>query len=228
MVEVKNIRVYDMHRAIRSISNSYTIGEIDTAGIYDASDLGSDISEKKYLVAKTLGSNTDPHQSHDAYLKGIRVSMDIKYPQYWTPEFQRYKFVDIIMSQSTMHSLEKFLSGDIDPFNKYVCQESKDLVKKLYNEWTAAKDELKGLSKDDSKYNDCSDKVYDKFIQLRSNLPSGFEMWETVDTNYLQLKTIWVQRHNHPLKEDWGAFCSMIENLPNFKELALNKLLGDK
>ena len=39
-----------------------------------------------------------------------------------------------------------------------------------------------------------------------------------VSTNYLQLKTIYKQRKNHKLKEDWGAICTMIEELP-YKEL---------
>jgi len=56
-------------------------------------------------------------------------------------------------------------------------------------------------------------------MKLRSNLPSGYEMWMHVTTNYLQLKTIYKQRRNHKLKEDWGAFCDWIESLPLFMTL---------
>jgi hypothetical protein len=38
-------------------------------------------------------------------------------------------------------------------------------------------------------------------------------------TNYLQLRTIYHQRKNHKLKEDWGAFCDWIKSLPYSKEL---------
>ena len=41
--------------------------------------------------------------------------------------------------------------------------------------------------------------------------------------NYLQLKTIYKQRKNHKLKEDWGAICSMIEGLP-YSELITQRL----
>ena len=44
-------------------------------------------------------------------------------------------------------------------------------------------------------------------------------MWETVQCSYLQLKTIYFQRRNHKLKEDWVTFCDWCETLPMFKEL---------
>ena len=193
MIEIINTEVFGLERAINAISNSYTVGEIDTT---------KPVKDKSLAVANKLGNNLEDHQSHDAFLKGIIVQFDIKYPQYWTPEFQRYHFADIIMSQSTMHALSKMLQGDYEPFNKYVTGENKELVKQLA-----------------AKYRE--DPSYENFIALRSNLPAGFEMYETVTTNYLQLKTIWIQRHNHKLKEDWGAFCDMIRKLPYAKEFLL-------
>ena len=47
---------------------------------------------------------------------------------------------------------------------------------------------------------DKQNEVYEKFMKVRSNLPSGYEMWMTVETNYLELKTILKQRTNHKLK----------------------------
>lgn len=200
MIQIINTDVYGLDRAIKCISNSYTVGEIDTK---------AQVTEKNYSIGKNLGNNLEPHQSHDAYLKGIIVQFDIKYPQYWTPEFQRYHFADIIMSQSTMHALNKMLNSGYDPFNKYTSEEAKELITRLASAYER-------------------DPSYENFIKLRSNLPAGFEMWETVTTNYLQLKTIWVQRHNHKLKEDWGVFCNWIENLPKFKELCLDKLIAEE
>ena len=37
-------------------------------------------------------------------------------------------------------------------------------------------------------------------------------------TNYRQLKTIYLQRKNHKLKE-WHEFCAWCESLPYFMEL---------
>lgn len=215
MVEIINTQVSGLERAINAISNSFTVGEIDTL---------APITDKKLKVGISLGNNRDEHQSHDAYLKGITVTFDIKYPQYWTPEFQRYHFADIIMSQSTMHSLKKFFAkekdsdGSYNPFNKYTSPESIEIVKKLYLECEAL----------DNDPNATSEQKYVAFMKLRSSLPAGFEMWETITTNYLQLKTIWIQRHNHKLKEDWGVFCKWIESLPHFEELCIAKYKADE
>ena len=57
------------------------------------------------------------------------------------------------------------------------------------------------------------------FMKTLSNLPMGYELQMTVTTNYLQLKTIFEQRKNHKLKEDWGEFCNWCLSLPHFSEL---------
>lgn len=223
MLEVKNAEVYGLQRAISAISNSYTTGEINTYKEAYRDD------SRQFKVAKNLGNNLDPHQSHDAYLKGIIVQFDIKYPLYWSPEFQRYHFADIIMSQSTMHSLKKMISGDIDPFNKYVLEDTRQIVTSLYRKYETCIEDNNKIKNDHvlsaKEYENLKNKEYEAFMKLRSNLPCGFEMWETVTTNYLQLKTIWIQRRNHKLKEDWGAFCDFIESLPKFKELVLERYL---
>ena len=61
--------------------------------------------------------------------------------------------------------------------------------------------------------------IYENFMKMISNCPMGLELFERVSTNYKQLQTIYNQRKNHRLKEDWGAFCKMIEELPYFEEL---------
>ena len=192
MLEVKNIEVFGLNRALNAINNSFNVGQIDTR---------EEVTEKREKVALALGKNMEAHQSHDAFLKGILVTFDMKHHGVVMPEFQRYHFADIVMSQSTVHSLEKFISGDLDPYTKYVTQQSKDQVKKLYNEWIE------------------SGKSYESYMALRHNLPQGFEMWATVTTNYLQLKTICIQRKAHRNREDWNNFISACYSMPRFREL---------
>ncbi len=55
---------------------------------------------------------------------------------------------------------------------------------------------------------------YENFMKVLSNCPLGLEKWMAISTNYLQLKTIYNQRKNHRLKEDWGVIIDMIKNLP--------------
>lgn len=135
---------------------------------------------------------------HRNAIKGIRVSFDIKYPDYISPELQRYGFVDIVCSSSKMHRL---MVMDMDTcFNKYVTEGSKEQMRQLI-----------------TAYN--SDKTYENFMRVLSNCPIGIELFMRCSTNYEQLTTIYRQRKNHKLKEDWGAFCDFIRELPMSKQL---------
>lgn len=120
MLQCKNTQVAFLMRALNAVSNSYSVGEIDTRSRLSVQDFYTlPISKKvaellreefdKYATAKKLACNVEPHQSHDSFLKEIIVTVDIKYPLYWSSEFQRYHFAEIIMSQSTMHSLKSLL-----------------------------------------------------------------------------------------------------------------------
>ena len=192
MLTITNTEVHGLERALRASGNAMTTGEINTLE-------DSQLYSKALARGMALGTNP-AGSAHDHYLCGIIVQFDILYPQYWAPEAGRYHWFEIVTSQSTMHRLSASLMGSENHFNKYVDPRMVALVYRLavaYNE----------------------DKTYENFMRLRSNLPAGYEMWETITTNYLQLKTMYSQRRNHKLKEDWGAFCDWCESLPLFKEL---------
>lgn len=149
-------------------------------------------------------SYTPSGSGHRNALKGIRVSFDIKYPSYFTPELQRYSFMDIVTSSSKMHRLVKM---DMDAcFNQYVLPERKAHMKFLIG-----------------KYNE--NPSYEMFMTVLSNCPLGIELFMRCSTNYEQLATIYRQRKNHRLREDWvEGFCKdFIEKLPYAKELIICK-----
>lgn len=212
MLEMAHIQVFALERALNAKSNSFTVGEIDTTAPFDKSG-----NNRQWSVACALGGNSQAHQSHDAFLKGITVVFDLKYSQAFTPELQRYHFLEIVMSQSTMHSLKKFISGGIDPYSKYVTGESKDQVRRLYNEWQKCTDAIKQAGEGATPA--MRQAEYEAFMRVRHNLPAGFEMWETVSTNYLQLKTICIQRAHHRQREDWNAFIKGCLSMPHFSDL---------
>lgn len=150
-------------------------------------------SLKRAITLAKCSSNS----GHPNFLCGIRVSFDIVYPQYFTPELQRYHFCDIVTSSSKMHRLVKLVEED--SFTKYVDEDTKDKVKRYaeaYNE----------------------NQTYENWMKLLSNTPLGLQLFMRCTTNYLQLRNIFHQRKNHKLKEDWGAFCDMIRRLPYFNE----------
>ena len=192
MIEVKNIEVFDLDRAKRAIKNSYNVGEINT------------LEGEFAKGAKNLGSNMQPCQSHSAWLKGLLVSFDIKLNLCTQIEFQRYHFIEIIMQQSRMHSIEKMIGCEHDCFTKYVDNETREHIERLYNNYVNSKG---------------TDKQYEAYMKLIHNLPCGIELWATCNTNYLQLKTIIVQRFGHKQREDWMAFIKACYEMPEFREL---------
>lgn len=191
MLTIKNTKVFGLEDAIKSSGFAMTTGEPDRK---------EPLNQKDYDRAFNLGANPSG-SGHPNFLKGIIVQMDVLYPAYWTPEAQRYHWFDIVTSQSKMHRLSSAirLSGE-DCFNKYVHPAMITLIQKLAEEFK-------------------SNPTYENRMYLLSNLPHGYEMWEAISTNYLQLKTMFNQRKNHRLKEDWGAFCDWCLTLPLFTEL---------
>ena len=57
-------------------------------------------------------------------------------------------------------------------------------------------------------------------MRFKANLPEGFILTSHLSTNYATLKTIFNQRHNHPLPE-WQVFSQFISDLPLSRELGL-------
>ena len=158
------------------------------------------IGDKDLKRVKHLGNAT--HGSgHDCFAKGITVQFDLQVPEYIWRQLDRYHFIDYVSSQSKMHRLAKL---DIESScNEYVAQGVMDVVKVLQ--------EL---------YND--NPSYVNYMMLVSNCPLGLELTMRCSTNYMQLKTIYNQRKNHKLKEDWGAYIEFIQSLPYAKELIIN------
>lgn len=190
MVEITNVKVYDLKESVISCRNAMRLLPPE----YTDEEFKKSLQRAKQLAKCGSGSG------HSNFRKGIRVSFDIKYPNYISPELQRYGFVDIVSSSSKMH---KLVSMNMDCcFNKYVTDDNKAQMKALIQIYNR-------------------DKSYENFMKVLSNCPLGIELFMRCSTNYEQLATIYRQRRQHKLKEDWGAFCAMIENLPFAEELII-------
>ena len=124
--------------------------------------------------------------------------MDITFTNKAWIELQRYHFIDIITSMSTMHRISKFELEEA--FNEY----TDPII--IYH--------LKYLQKE---YNENPTK--ENYLKLLYSTPSGLQMTGRVTTNYLQLMNIYQQRRTHRLPE-WRYFCQqLLEELPLFYEL---------
>lgn len=194
MVDITNIRVSDFKESVIASRNPMRL----TPPTYTDEEYQESLERAIKLAKAPQGSG------HDNWLCGVRVSFDIKYPAYFSPELQRYHFNDIVSSASKMHRLT---SMNMDAcFNKYVTEDSKAQMKNLIQIYNR-------------------DKSYENFMRVLSNCPLGVELFMRCTTNYLQLKTIYNQRKSHRLKEDWqeGFIGGLIKNLPYHKELIIGE-----
>lgn len=197
MLEISNVKVYDLEECVIASRNAMRL----TPPEYTKEEFEQSLQRASKLAKCGGGSG------HSNFRKGIRVSFDIKYPGYISPELQRYGFLDIVTSSSKMHRLVKM---DMDAcFNEYVTQENKDMMKRLIADYNLVCDT--GDPED----------IYHAFMVVISNCPYGIELFMRCSTNYEQLATIYRQRRHHKLRADWGAFCKFIEELPYSKELIL-------
>ena len=207
MLKIFNDRVYGLEESL--IASGYPM----IAESIEEWDETPNLDEKDFKRAGKLG-NVPTGTGHDNFLKGIIVQFDITYPNYWTPQFQRYHFADIVSSTSKMHRLTKM---DLKKScNEYV----DDVVIENLNRWI----EIFNSFEKEQKEVEVDGKIYTKYeiyMKIISNCPMGLEQTMRVTTSYLQLKTIYLQRRYHKLKEDWGNFCDWCLTLPHFEEFCL-------
>lgn len=215
MLEVKNVKVYDLEESVIACRNAMRL---------EMPEYTQEEFEKSLERAKVL-AKTPNCSGHQTFLSGIRVSFDIKYPNYISPEMQRYHWFDIVTSASKMHRL---MEMDLDiACNKYVTRNTIDEMKTLIQTYNDIK-HTKNFTfatfhfRDGSTITTGDQKkaLYYAFMACVSNCPQGIELFMRVSTNYLQLKNMYHQRKHHKLEEDWQeGFCrEFIEKLPYFEE----------
>ena len=197
-MQIKNVRVYGLEESIIRSSWPHQIGEPMDFKYEYPQQFTPD--EKDNNRAFKL-ANTPTGSGHNNFLKGIIVQFDLQYPEYFSPQLQRYHWIDIVSSQSKMHKIAS-RRLELEDFTEGVSGSTVDYINALIDMYNQTKDS-----------ND--------FQKLISNLPSGYLKWMGISTNYLQLKTIYSQRRAHKLNE-WQEFCDWVETLP-MSELIINK-----
>lgn len=157
--------------------------------------------DKNFKRGKTLGA-ARPNSGHDCFLKGCVVTAIISAPGYQWPQIQRYHFLDIISSQSKMHRITKM------DLRAQTNEEVDDVIINLLNDYVDKHNNAE-TPEERKKY----------FRKIINNCPHGLHLAAGIVTNYLQLKTMYLQRKNHPLEEWANDFIRWVESLPYFKEL---------
>lgn len=155
--------------------------------------------------------------AHDQFLTGIRVAFDLTFSNKAWVEAERYRFLEFVSSQSTMHRITKF---DLhNQYNEYVDPRVIEIMREKIAQYNELAEELANTPKEREyaiKY--VKDLMAKKYLEILYTNPAGFMLTARMTTNYRCLKNIWRQRRHHRLPE-WREFCKWIETLPYAKEL---------
>lgn len=189
MIKIRNACVYDLDDSIR-------------ASKFPMSTDPESLTPMLTKTAISLAQSQSGH-GHDNYLQGIRVAFDMDITVKALVEAERYHFLDIVSSTSTMH---KITNVDIDKaYCKYVDMRMIALMMELVEEYNA-------------------NPTPEGYLRILYSNPCGFTYTVRFTTNYRQLKTIYIQRKSHRLPE-WREFCEWIETLPH-SELIIDHRQG--
>ncbi len=226
---VSNVKIYDLEESL--IASGYPMRT--ESGMREVEE--KDIKRGVNLVKATKGGNTAHHQ----FLTGIRVNFDLTCSNKMWVEAERYRFLEFVSSQSTMHRITKF---DLDKsYNEYVDPRIINIMKEKIALYNSLIDKIN--SDDDDKENsdikfanDQAKSIYEKinkakkirrqaqakklYLEILYSNPAGFILTARMTTNYRCLRNIYIQRHDHRLPE-WRAFCKWIETLPYAEEFLI-------
>ena len=206
---VSNVKIYDLDECLvaagypmRTVAEQHPVTEQDK-------NRGSN------LVKATKNGNT----AHSQFLTGIRVNFDLTCSNKMWVEAERYRFLEFVSSQSTMHRITKF---DLNQaYNGYVDKRIVEIMKekvKEYNAFIEVREAAKGHPEVVAELNKILKEMY---LEILYSNPAGFTLTARMTTNYRCLRNIYKQRKDHRLPE-WREFCKWIETLPYAEEFLIN------
>lgn len=192
-MKVENVKIYDLNESI--ISSGFPMRN---------KAIMREVEDKDIKRCKNLSFASETNGAHGQFLTGIRVSFDLTCSNKMWVEAERYRFLEFVSSQSTMHRITKFNLAEqyneyVDPRIIEIMQEKVDDYNKLLNTGKTIED------------------LKEKYLEILYSNPAGFELTARMTTNYRCLKNIYLQRKDHRLPE-WRDFCKWIETLPYFEE----------
>ena len=208
-MRVENVKVYDLEESLAAARYPMIadLKGIDlTLGIEKAHSL-----ERGTQLAHAKGGG------HDQFLTGIRIAFDLTFTNKAWVEAERYRFLEFVSSQSTMHRITKFNLSE--QYNEYVDKRVIEIMKEKLDDYNNLIETIKNTPKDNKVLlEELEELRKEKYLGLLYTNPAGFELTARLTTNYRCLKNVYQQRKNHRLPE-WREFCEWIETLPYAKEL---------
>lgn len=209
-MQVNNVKIYDLEESL--VAAGYPMRT--TAEMHEATE--QDIKRGTRLSKAASSGNG----AHNQFMTGIRVAFDLTCSNKMWVEAERYRFLEFVSSQSTMHRITKF---DVrEQYNEYVDPRVIDIMEEKITRYNAL-DQARAQAVKDNRVAlvvELTEQMKRLYLEILYTNPAGFELTARMTTNYRCLKNIYVQRHDHRLPE-WREFCKWIETLPYAQELIL-------
>lgn len=212
---VSNVDIYDLEKSI--LASGYPM----RTTIPDRDITEKDLARCKNLVNATKTGNG----AHAQFMTGIRVNFDLTFSNKAWVEAERYRFLEFVSSQSTMHRITKFNLDN--QYNEYVDPRIIEIMKSKVQEYNKVMELRDSYDKDDQRNispqlrEDLTEWLKNAYLEILYSNPAGFTLTARMTTNYRCLRNIYIQRKDHRLPE-WRAFCKWIETLPYAQELLIN------
>lgn len=202
-MKIENLRVYDLEESL--IASGFPMRTELVSRHADEKDVKRGLN----LTKASYGNG-----AHAQWLTGVRVAFDLTFTNKAWVEAERYRFLEFVSSQSTMHKITKFNLDN--QYNEYVDPRVIAIMKEKVAEYNS----IGNLDMLDVKlHSEMLEQKKRKYLEILYTNPAGFELTARMTTNYRCLLNIYIQRHDHRLPE-WREFCAqMLEELPYFKEL---------
>ena len=201
-MRLENVKVYDLEESM--VASGYPM----------RTELNEDvISEKVIRRCMNLAKASNGNGAHGQWLTGVRVAFDLTCTNKMWVEAERYRFLEFVSSQSTMHRITKFNLDNqyceyVDPRVVEIMKEKVDAYN-AYSEFASSETET---------VEERMEKKKKLYLEVLYTNPAGFELTARLTTNYRCLLNIYIQRHDHRLPE-WREFCKELLKLPFFIQL---------
>ena len=189
-MKLENVKVYDLEESL--VASGYPMRTELIPREPDEKDIN-----RAFKLTKASNGNG----AHGQWLTGVRVAFDLTCTNKMYVEAERYRFLEFVSSQSTMHRITKFNLDEA--YNEYVDPRVIEIMKEKVAEYNNLED---------------AEEKKKKYLEILYTNPAGFELTARMTTNYRCLLNIWVQRHDHRLPE-WREFCAELMKLPLFAAL---------
>lgn len=206
-MKIEHLKVYDLEESL--IASGYPMRTELPSRHADEKDI-------KRLCNLTKASNGNG--AHGQALTGIRVAFDLTCTNKMWVEAERYRFLEFVSSQSTMHRITKFNLDE--QYNEYVDPRVVEIMKEkvaIYNGLVECS-KIWPEHMTSEELEEARDQLKKRYLEILYTNPAGFELTARMTTNYRCLLNIYIQRHDHRLPE-WREFCAELLKLPYFPEL---------